>query len=116
MGKDDSNHSSKRRHDVTADQEHRRKKRHKERDEEGSSRRKEKKERKEKKASGSTRIVDDDVNGDDMWVEKNIDLEGEIVSTISWFECEMLLNHCSTVASCYRYSYSRVIEAQVKSY
>lgn len=34
-----------------------------------------------RKGSGSgLRVVDDDVNDDDMWVEKNIDMDGERVS------------------------------------
>jgi hypothetical protein len=78
MGHDERKHLSKKRaHDVTAEQEHRRKKRHRDREEEASGSSKSK--RKEKKSSGSTRIVDEDVNDDDMWEEKNIDLEGEIV-------------------------------------
>lgn len=80
MGRDETKSSSKhkRSHDVSTDQEHRRKKRHKERDEASGSSKK----RKEKKAGGSTRIVDEDVVDDDMWEEKNIDLDGEIVRTL----------------------------------
>ena len=78
MGRDESKHSSKhkRSHDLGGDHEHRHKKRHKDRGDEGSS----SKRKKEKRHRGETRIVDDDVNDEDMWVEKNIDLEGEIVS------------------------------------
>lgn len=77
MGRDDTKHSSKlkRSHDVSGDHEHKRKKRHKDHGEEGSS-----KKRKEKRPKGETRIHDEDVNDDDMWEEKNIDMEGERVS------------------------------------
>lgn len=78
MGRDETKHYSKhkRSHDTTDDHEHRNKKRHKDR-EDGSSSNKRKK---EKRSKEEARIVDEDMNGEDMWVEKNIDLEGEIVS------------------------------------
>ena len=39
------------------------------------------KDKRRRKGSGSKlQIVDDDPNDDDMWVEKNIDLDGERVS------------------------------------
>ena len=84
MGRDESKHSSKhkRSHDVSGAHEHRRKKRHKDREDEGSS----SKRKKEKRSKGETRIVDDDVIDDDMWVEKNVDLEGEIVSRLHAFQ------------------------------
>lgn len=71
MGRDETKSSSskhKRSHDNEHDE--KRKKRHKTR-EHGSKR--------EKKAKGG-RIVDDDVADDDMWEEKNIDMDGERVS------------------------------------
>ena len=85
MGRDDGKHSSKKRsHEASADKEHRHKKRHRDRDDEASGSSKSK--RKEKKSSsGSTRIVDEDIN-DDMWEEKNIDMDGEIVRSVHLFD------------------------------
>lgn len=71
MGRDETKASSskhKRAHDSEHDE--KRKKRHRTR-EHGSKR--------EKRAKGG-RIVDDDVADDDMWEEKNIDVDGERVS------------------------------------
>jgi hypothetical protein len=58
---------------------------------ESDDRRKHKK-RKEKEAV--VRVVDDDLDGEDMWVEKNIDRDGEKVSKVHVFE--MVLSHGRT--------------------
>ncbi|KAI0657373.1 CwfJ C-terminus 1-domain-containing protein-like protein [Cubamyces menziesii] len=72
MGDDNARHSSKHksRHDKD-DREHKSKRRHKS-DKESSRK------RSRKVDSDRLHIVDDDVNDDDMWVEKNIDMEGEV--------------------------------------
>ena len=70
MDVDTSSHTSKhKRSREKGDREHK-KKRHRS-DKDSSSKHKHHK---------STRIVDDDVNDEDMWEEKNIDMEGERVS------------------------------------
>lgn len=58
---------------------------------ESDDRRKHKK-RKEKGAV--VRVVDDDLDGEDMWVEKNIDMDGEKASKVHVFE--MALSHDPT--------------------
>jgi len=58
---------------------------------ESDDRRKHKK-RKEKETV--VRVVDDDLDGEDMWVEKNIDRDGEKVSKVHVFE--MALSHDPT--------------------
>ena len=72
-GDDNARHSAKHksRHDKD-DREHKSKRRHKS-DKESSRK------RSRKVDSDRLHIVDDDVNDDDMWVEKNIDMEGEVV-------------------------------------
>lgn len=72
MGDDDTKSKHRSRHDRD-DREHKSKRRHKS-DKEGSSRK-----RSRKDDAEHLHIVDDDVNDDDMWVEKNIDMEGEVV-------------------------------------
>jgi hypothetical protein len=68
----------KSKHKHRDDREHSSKKRHRHRDEEE---RKHKKKRKEEK---HLNIVEDDAD-DDMWVEKNIDMDGEKVREIAIF-------------------------------
>ena len=69
---DDGERRHKRSHDK-GDREHK-KKRHRSDKEASSSRHKDKHHDRK-----TTRIVDDDVNDDDMWTEMNIDMEGEKV-------------------------------------
>lgn len=70
-----SKHSSKQDKSHDKDQERKSKKRRKHDDEGG------KKYKHRRKGSDSKlQIVDDDPNDDDMWVEKNIDMDGERVS------------------------------------
>jgi len=64
MGEDKHKHSTKRKHRS----EH----------ESGSS----KKHKRKAKEETKTRIVDDDPNDEDLWVEKNIDMDGERVCSI----------------------------------
>lgn len=79
MGGDDSKHSSKhkRSHESGERDRHKSKKRHKShKDESGKHR--------DKKDRHATKIVDDDINDDDMWMEKNIDMDGERVRAVSF--------------------------------
>ena len=70
MGGDDTKRSSKHKHKHDKD-EHKSKRKHK--SEKESSR------KRSRKDEEHLRIVDDDVADDDMWVEKNIDMDGERV-------------------------------------
>ncbi|KAI0712218.1 CwfJ C-terminus 1-domain-containing protein-like protein [Earliella scabrosa] len=70
MGGDDTKRSSKHKHKHDKDErEHKSKRKHK--SEKESSR------KRSRKDEEHLRIVDDDVADDDMWVEKNIDMDGE---------------------------------------
>ncbi|KAI0372225.1 hypothetical protein BV20DRAFT_964344 [Pilatotrama ljubarskyi] len=72
MGDDDARHASKHKHRHDRDDhEHKSKRRHKS-DKESSRKRSRTDE------TGHLHIVDDDPNDDDMWIEKNIDMEGEV--------------------------------------
>jgi hypothetical protein len=74
MGDDRERHSTskhKRSRDKDRDNEHRTKKKSKS----------EHKSHKRKSRTDAVHITDDDANDDDMWVEKNIDNDGERVST-----------------------------------
>jgi len=74
MGNDRERHStskSKRSRDKDRDGEHKSKKKHKS----------EHKSHKRKSHTDAVHITDDDANDDDMWVEKNIDNDGERVGT-----------------------------------
>ncbi|KAJ8509116.1 hypothetical protein ONZ45_g8685 [Pleurotus djamor] len=55
---------------------HSKKRHHKDRDDDGSRKHKKKKRDKESKAT-ALRVVDDDPDDEEMWVEKNIDMDGE---------------------------------------
>jgi hypothetical protein len=68
-------HSSKHKRSHEKDPDRKSKKRHKH-DDETSSR----KHRRKDKEHSKLKITDDDPNDDDMWVEKNIDMDGERVS------------------------------------
>lgn len=72
MGEDSK--KSKHKHSRDTDGERTSKKRHKH-DEDGSRKHKKKRKHEDK----GTRIVDDDPDEEDMWVEKNIDMDGERV-------------------------------------
>ena len=77
MGDDDKKRSSKhkRSHESGERDRHKSKKHHKSHhDKEERSKHKEKKDR------DAPRIVDDDAADEDMWVEKNIDMDGDKVS------------------------------------
>lgn len=74
MGDDLEKHSSKHKRSHDKDPERKNKKRHKH-DDEGRS----KKRKRSDKDHGKLHITDDDPDEDDMWVEKNIDMDGERV-------------------------------------
>lgn len=71
MGREDK-HSTKHKRHHDHD-ERKSKKRHK------SSKSESTKSSRHKEPSGSIRVVDDDPNEDDMWEEKNVDMDGEKV-------------------------------------
>ena len=73
-------------HDLKKDKHKERKHKSKKREHHGESddRRKHKK-RKDKEAV--VRVVDDDLDGEDMWVEKNVDMDGEEVRKSTFLEC-----------------------------
>jgi hypothetical protein len=88
MGHDDSKHSFEhKRHQSSGEGDrHKSKKRHKSH-KDGSSK------HKKKRDQGPTRILDEDVADDDMWLEKNIDVDGEYVRTVCM--CSFLSNPVS---------------------
>jgi len=72
-------------HDIKLDSsklDHKSKKRHKHEDHEDSSSRKRKRKDKDR---DKLHITDDDPDGEDIWVEKNIDMDGERVSNLYSF-------------------------------
>ncbi|KAI0648000.1 CwfJ C-terminus 1-domain-containing protein-like protein [Trametes meyenii] len=79
MGDDDAKRSSKHKHrrDKDSEREHKSKRRHKSDKESGSSGSR-KRSRTDGKEGTHLHIVDDDPNDEDMWVETNIDMEGEL--------------------------------------
>jgi hypothetical protein len=99
MGDDRERHStSKHKRSRDKDKDYKSKKKHKS----------EHKSHKRKSQAEAVHITDDDANDDDMWVEKNIDNDGERVSTcrICTRDADMLYS----LASRYGYSNCRVIE------
>ena len=44
------------------------------------------KHKKRKDKGAVVRVVDDDLDGEDMWVEKNVDMDGEEVRNVHVFE------------------------------
>ncbi|KAI0770353.1 CwfJ C-terminus 1-domain-containing protein-like protein [Fomes fomentarius] len=76
MGGDDSKRPSKHkhRHRDKDEREYKSKRKHKHDKESGSSRKRSRKD----DGGDKLHIVDDDLNDEDMWVEKNIDMEGEV--------------------------------------
>jgi hypothetical protein len=79
MGHDLKPHSSKHKRSREKDSDRKSKKRHKNEDHEDSSSRKGKRNDKDR---DKLHITDDDPDDDDMWVEKNIDMDGERVSVL----------------------------------
>ena len=76
MGDDKPSKSKHRSHKDKDDKEHKTKKRHRhERDEDGH------KSKKRKSKGSKLEVVDDDPE-EDMWVEKNIDMDGEYVRVL----------------------------------
>lgn len=65
---------------------------------ESDDRRKHKK-RKDKEAV--VRVVDDDLEGEDMWVEKNIDMDGEEVSKSTFLKWLSLMVYRSKLQQIY---------------
>ncbi len=63
-----------------------------------------KKHKKHKEKVAVVRVVDDDLDGEDMWVEKNIDTDRDKASKVHVFE--MVLSNGHTEANC-RYTYCR---------
>lgn len=70
--------------------------------------------RRKDKERNKLHITDDDPNDEDMWVEKNIDMDGERVSLYcTGHLVSRLLMHIA--ASGDRHSYSRELEADILS-
>ena len=67
----------KRSHDKDSDRKSYKRHKHNDYDSEDSSR-----ERKRKNERDKPHIIDDDPDDEDMWVEKNIDIDGELVGTL----------------------------------
>lgn len=75
MAGDETKRASKHKHRHDSDdREHKSKRRHRDKADKESSRK-----RSRKDDGGHLHIVDDDANDEDMWVEKNIDMDGEKV-------------------------------------
>lgn len=90
MGDDKERKASKHKRSHEKDPERKSKKRHKHGDEGGSSSKK----RSKRDRSDKLHITDDDPNDEDMWVEKNIDMDGERVSIlIVTLICILLIMH-----------------------
>ncbi|KAG6910699.1 hypothetical protein DXG01_008743 [Tephrocybe rancida] len=89
-----SKHSSRRDRSRERDSERKSKKRRKH-DDEG---RKHKHRKKDKSSNDNVHIVDDDPDDDDMWVEKNIDMDGEKVLAVDIPTAESLKLTSSAVA------------------
>jgi hypothetical protein len=85
------------------DKEHKHKSKKRERHGHGDADEKRKhKKRKEKEAV--VRVVDDDLDGEDMWVEKNIDLDGEKASNVLYI-FGVARSNGYIEANCSRYTY-----------
>ncbi|KAF9236508.1 CwfJ C-terminus 1-domain-containing protein-like protein [Melanogaster broomeanus] len=93
MGEDRDKHSSKHKRSRDKDSDHKTKKKHK------STHDSSKKHK--RRAPDSVHITDDDPNDDDMWVEKNIDLDGErlLATDIPTAESLKLTSHAEAAAS-----------------
>jgi hypothetical protein len=79
MGHDLKPHSSKNKRSHEKDPDRKSRKRHKRDDHDDSSNRKRKRKDKDR---NKLHITDDDPDDDDMWVEKNIDMDGERVCAL----------------------------------
>jgi hypothetical protein len=75
--------------DRDADSSDRKHKKRRARDDEYESKERKHKQRRKGKDSdeGRLAVVDDDINDEDMWVEKNIDMEGERVRIHTYYLC-----------------------------
>ncbi|QRV77385.1 complexed with Cdc5 protein cwf19 [Ceratobasidium sp. AG-Ba] len=96
---DTTTHKHKSRHHADSDDEHRHKKRKKEKKERKEKDREHKKDKpKKEKSKSGINVVDDD-SGDDVWVEKNVDGEGDgaVVSGIPTAESLKLTSNVATV-------------------
>lgn len=93
-----SSSKHKRHHDKEKDGDHRSKKRHKYGDDERDSERRSKK--RSSKGKDKLNIIDDDPD-EDMWVEKNIDVNGENVRILNFTRYLLKINV---------YSLSRVLQ------
>ncbi len=87
--KDDRKHKKRRKHEDDLEDDTGRKHKHRKKD----------KGTKEEKLE----IVDDDVSDDGMWVEKNIDMDGERVRDLSSVMCTFS-SRWYNLGTCYRYS------------
>lgn len=65
------------------------------------------------KTEHKTRIVDDDVDDEDMWMEKNIDMDGEKVRGRTPIVEHWLMH---PIAYCYKHTFCRQLEDYVQSY
>jgi hypothetical protein len=77
------------------------KKRHKHGDSEKGH---DKKRKRRDEGGGNLPVADDDVDDEDMWVEKNIDMDGTMVSKFCVVEGLSVLSTC-TAAHCHQYTY-----------
>lgn len=77
-GEKDKHRSHDRDRDRDSDRKHKKRRKHED-DYEGSKRKHKHRKRNKGDKGEKLSIVDDDVNDDDMWVEKNIDMDGERV-------------------------------------
>ncbi|KAF9226324.1 hypothetical protein BS17DRAFT_794490 [Gyrodon lividus] len=93
MGEDRSKHSTKHKRNRDKDSEHKTKKKHKSIHESSK--------KQKRRAADSVHITDDDPNDDDMWVEKNIDLDGErlLATDIPTAESLKLTSHAEALES-----------------
>jgi len=91
MGGDDARHSPRRKRSRERDPERKAKKRSKYDDSTGGRK------HKHKARDSKLQIVDDDPNDDDMWVEKNIDMDGDWVSRLSNRQFSYPLSLCDSL-------------------
>jgi hypothetical protein len=96
MDNDLETHSSRHKRSHKKDPDHKSRKRRKREDHESSGRKcKRKDEEHDNKERDKLHITDDDPDDEDMWVEKNIDMDGERVSVLSIVLREAVLSTCS---------------------
>lgn len=106
MGDNEKKHSSKhkRQHESGERDRHKSKKHHKSHHDKD-----ERSKRRERKDKDAPRIVDDDAGDDDMWIEKNIDVDGEYVSEA--VTNGTLTKPSSFTATCDQYTFCRLPQA-----